>query len=277
MKKNLLFASGIIVFALSIYFVNPAKTNTGGPNAGLTGAPGNSTCTNCHSGAGLNAGPETFVITPPVSQYTPGTTYTITASFSTTSRTKHGFQITALNASNQMAGTFVSTNNRTQTQTSGGRTYLNHTSTGTAFSTWTFNWTAPSVDVGTITFYAAGNATNSNSSPSGDNIYTTTAVLTPATPAGLPSASNISAQLSVYPNPVSDRFTIKSEELSGKLSFARLIDLKGSIVDNYTLEPSQWVGEEVNLEIPRDLKSGLYTLQIISGSTVATKKIVVSK
>ena len=37
---------------------------------------------------------------------------------------------------------------------------------------WTFKWTAPTNDVGPITFYAAGNAANGDFSTSGDYIYT---------------------------------------------------------------------------------------------------------
>jgi hypothetical protein len=42
-------------------------------------------------------------------------------------------------------------------------------------ASWTFNWVAPSTDVGLVTFYAAGNEANNNGNESGDQIYTTSA------------------------------------------------------------------------------------------------------
>ena len=54
---------------------------------------------------------------------------------------------------------------------------MKHTSTGTYNGTsngpvtWQFDWTVPDPAVGTITFYAAGNAANGNGSTSGDYIY----------------------------------------------------------------------------------------------------------
>jgi len=38
---------------------------------------------------------------------------------------------------------------------------------------WTFNWVAPSSDVGRVTFYAAGNQANNNGNETGDQIYVT--------------------------------------------------------------------------------------------------------
>jgi hypothetical protein len=44
-----------------------------------------------------------------------------------------------------------------------------------AGASWTFNWVAPSTDVGPVTFYAAGNQANNNGNETGDQIYTTSA------------------------------------------------------------------------------------------------------
>ncbi|HZI87832.1 MAG TPA: PQQ-dependent sugar dehydrogenase, partial [Pyrinomonadaceae bacterium] len=40
-------------------------------------------------------------------------------------------------------------------------------------ASWTFNWTAPATDVGTVIFYAAGNHANNDGNSSGDFIYRT--------------------------------------------------------------------------------------------------------
>jgi len=155
-----------------------------GPNPGHSGAPGDLTCAvaGCHGGE-PNTGPGQFQITAP-SSYEPGKTYPITVTHSTTdtSRRRWGFQLTALDGSSNRAGDFESTS-ITQVLLGGpggNRQYIEHNFLGTfqgqpSGATWTFNWTAPSSDVGRVTFYAAGNQANNNGNETGDQIYTTSA------------------------------------------------------------------------------------------------------
>ncbi|MBI3950760.1 MAG: VCBS repeat-containing protein [Acidobacteria bacterium] len=54
---------------------------------------------------------------------------------------------------------------------------IEHTLPGTARgktggNTWTFDWVAPSTNVGDVGFYGAGNASNGNNANTGDKIYT---------------------------------------------------------------------------------------------------------
>ncbi len=72
-------------------------------------------------------------------------------------------------ANNNSTGTIVITNT-TDTQKSSN--YVKHRFQGTDSKSWSFNWVAPSTDVGTITIYAAGNQANNNGSNSGDTIHT---------------------------------------------------------------------------------------------------------
>jgi len=156
-----------------------------GPPAGETGAPGEGTCVQCHFGSALNSGPGQFTISAP-STYVPGNTYQITVQHTTSdqSRRRWGFEVTVLDSSNNKAGDLQSTSGFTQvlnnTGPTGNRQYIEHTSSGTfngttGGATWTFNWVAPATAAGTITFYAAGNEANGDGTPSGDQIYTTTA------------------------------------------------------------------------------------------------------
>ena len=153
-----------------------------GPNPGHTGAPGELTCAvaGCHGGE-PNTGPGRFEITAP-SSYEPGMTYQISVTHSTsdTTRRRWGFQLTALDGTNNRAGNLQSTS-ITQVLDGGpggNRQYIEHNFLGTfqgqpSGATWTFNWVAPSTDVGRITFYAAGNQANNNGNESGDQIYST--------------------------------------------------------------------------------------------------------
>src|SRR5258706_13981828 len=52
------------------------------------------------------------------------------------------------------------------------RKYVGHDSAN-ATNSWIIPWVAPDSSVGTVCFYAAGNAANGNNKSTGDSIYTT--------------------------------------------------------------------------------------------------------
>ena len=146
-----------------------------------TGAPGESTCASvgCHSSFDLIAFDESLVLTVPET-YTPGMIYDIVVKLARDGQKRWGFEMTALSGSNTRAGTFSSTDANTQVKDGNKKQYIKHTSAGTAQGTedmhsWMFRWTAPSSNLGPITFYAAGNAANGDFGTGGDYIYTQTA------------------------------------------------------------------------------------------------------
>ncbi|MDP3929729.1 MAG: choice-of-anchor V domain-containing protein [Bacteroidota bacterium] len=148
-------------------------TNQSSAPSGNTGAPSDGNCTGCHSGTAINSGTAHASITLsglPAGGYAPGATYTLTFSAQSAATTKNGFQVTALSATNAMAGSFTAGTGN-QSQIGSGRSYIGHTSAGTSQNQWTFNWTAPNPAVGNVTFYAALNATNSNNNTVGDMVY----------------------------------------------------------------------------------------------------------
>src|SRR4030095_7896943 len=156
-----------------------------GPNPGHTGAPGELTCavSGCHTGS-LNEGPgELSIIAPDM--YEPGMTYEITVKHTTpdTSRRRWGFQLTVLDAVNRKAGELENRSGLTQVLDGGpggNRQYVEHNFLSTfqgqtLEASWSFNWVAPSTDIGPVTMYAAGNQANNNGTNTGDQIYTVTA------------------------------------------------------------------------------------------------------
>ncbi|MDX6693490.1 MAG: hypothetical protein QOF02_1093, partial [Blastocatellia bacterium] len=178
-----LFLAGIAAFLLTDNLANSAvKAYSAGPPAGFTGAPGEFTCAECH--VPESAGTGNISIVAPQS-YLPGQTYQITVNHSNSDPTRRrwGFQLTALDDANQKAGNLVaSADGRTQILDNQGpgsaRQYVEHTASGTFIgqqfgASWIFDWTAPSTDVGPVTFYVAGNQANNDGNTSGDNIYFT--------------------------------------------------------------------------------------------------------
>ena len=135
-----------------------------GPNDGLTGAPGEGNCTQCHSGNSLNASGGTLVLGVP-GTYLPGEMYDIIVDLSRSGQSRWGFEMTALNGNGARAGTFAKRMEIHRLQKQTVNNILSRLSPGSASGTrdknqWTFKWTAPTNDVGPITFYAAGNAAN---------------------------------------------------------------------------------------------------------------------
>ena len=179
-------AFGITVFFTSSQFVPVVESYSSGPPPSMTGAPGDENCTFCHD---QHAGPGVFFINAPLN-YVPGQTYQIQVQHTTTDATRQrwGFELTALDGANTAAGTFTDTTAFTQQDFGNLRYYIEHNQAGSFAGTsngasWSFDWNAPATDIGPVTFYAAGNQANNNSSTSEDQIYLATTVSQPAAPA----------------------------------------------------------------------------------------------
>jgi hypothetical protein len=138
-----------------------------------------------------------------MTEYVPGITYAIGVGISDPGKTRWGFEATVLKDSdNTMAGSISGAiDSRTSVQSSGGITYIMHTTNGvTSPSTppdpadgtwwgeqdgpavWAFLWTAPPQGTGSVTFYAATVAADGDNGDGGDNTYTPTLTLTEGAP-----------------------------------------------------------------------------------------------
>lgn len=177
MTKYLL-SRGFILALLTLCVVGPSNfihALSSGPPAGYSGAPGENNCTICHADYPLNSGTAQFTVVAP-QIVASGATYPVNVGFTGSASVKHGFQITPRDGSGSGSGnwTVVLTN---QTKNAFGSTvHHEHTTLGNTLSSWTMNWTAPpALPNGPVTFYAAGNQTNSSLTPSGDYVYATSA------------------------------------------------------------------------------------------------------
>ncbi|MET0626547.1 MAG: PQQ-dependent sugar dehydrogenase [Pyrinomonadaceae bacterium] len=187
----LLFAAGSAALLFTNNLANPhALAYSSGPPAGFTHAPGELDCADCHTTPAQSTGTLTLGVPQ---NYTPGQTYDITVAHSTADQTRvrWGFEMTALDAADERAGSFAPADELTRVISGEGpfpgREYVEHTSNGTFpgqqnGASWTFRWTAPTEDVGPVTFYVAGNQANGDGNSSGDNIYFTFASASFAAP-----------------------------------------------------------------------------------------------
>ena len=170
------FSISTVLLLLFVASNSSVFAYSSGPNDGLTGSPGEGTCTQCHLGNALNSTGGSLMLTVP-ENYLPGEVYDIVVNLSRSGQSRWGFEMTALNSNGTRSGTFATADGNTQLSEANSKQYIKQTSDGSAQGTrdtnsWTFKWTAPTTNIGPITFYAAGNAANGDFGTAGDYIYT---------------------------------------------------------------------------------------------------------
>lgn len=221
--------------------------------AGTTGAPGENTCVNsCHNTFALNSGPGSVVLasTNMVGwSYVPGTTYHMTATVSQTGCLLFGIGVECLTAAGTNAGQLsitdaASTQVKNAIVLGNSRRNVVHTlggGAGNGSKVFAFDWTAPSTNIGNVTFYFAANASNNNGQDSGDHIYTGSQVVTPNTTTTileLPGQANVK----VFPNPVADVVNVSHVLDDAATVEVTLCDLQGRAVAtllNTTRQPGR--------------------------------------
>lgn len=193
MIKRIIYLS-LLAIPLFIMAKRPEKSSSGAP-ASHTGAPGEGNCSTvgCHDDNSVNSGAAILDIEMGnITHYVPGQTYSIKVRITEPSVERFGFQLVALNTSDQSnAGTFQLTDMvRTQTVKNQyqlqNREYVTYTYNGTdAVSTglgeWTVNWQAPANSNDGVTFYASGVSANDDENDQGDHVYTKSISLLPVT------------------------------------------------------------------------------------------------
>ena len=152
MKKIVLslFLLFVVFSVFNLLAPNAISNPTGAP-AGNTGSPSDATtcAESCHGGSAVTqAGLITSNI--PTAGYTPGSTYTITASITGTGN--KGFQVSPQNTAGTLLGSLIA---GTGSQIVGIK-YVTHSSAKSASAaSWTFQWIAPAAGTGSVTFYGA--------------------------------------------------------------------------------------------------------------------------
>ncbi len=163
---------------LCLFFggLSSAHAYSGGPPSGMANdPPQNHNCTQCHSSYDLNSGSGTLTLDAP-SLYVAGETYTLTVNLEQTDAQRWGFQLIAKDAEYNPVGSFQVTDPQ-NVQMNGP--YVNHTQTGTFQGTtgsasWSVDWLAPAEDIGPVSFYFTGNASDGGGNSLLDHIYAAT-------------------------------------------------------------------------------------------------------
>ena len=291
MKKNYIIVSslaiavGVLSFqrsgdeSVEKYLKNQHVYPTGDNMGNVSGAPTDGNCTNCHGGntqSGISK--NTLTITSgatPVTSYTPGATYNVALTMNP-NPSKKGFEAVAMYGNNVIAGTTSVVSGGGTAITNNRQHHTSSSNTSTNFA-WIWNWTAPSSNVGNVTFYVCTMVANNNGIETGDVVYLSQHVITPAANAGIESVvgktQNFSAGYSSDKNAVVMDF---SSLVSGKMYF-NLVDLSGKSVFTYKMGEAQIGDNHEVIALPEDLKSGIYVVNMFVGNNPMEQKIMIQK
>jgi Secretion system C-terminal sorting domain len=262
------------IFLLTIFAASPFS---GGAPSSRTGAPGDAgTCSavGCHDSFGLNSGSGSVTIAGP-DQYVPGQPLDLTVRVADGSASRFGFQISVRDASNNHVGTWVLTDTNSEFAST-DTNYVTHDQAPfvTEENTWTLRWTPPAVLTADVTFYAAGNAANGNGNSLGDNIYTTTKVVTRGTATGtdiddLPTQFEVT---DVFPNPFVERATISYTLPESNSVRMLLYDVSGRRVRDTSFGVKPAGKHRFTLDAG-SLTGGVYFYRLESGGNVRTGSV----
>jgi len=262
MKKKFYFGITVVLLATTLL-----SWNSGTPPEGNTGSPMDvNTCTQCHTGTAISQ--DNWITSNiPVTGYTPGSTYTFTASGTHSGAAKFGFEITSEDASNKV-GTFIVTD-ATTTKLANNDNAITHTSSNSVSGdtkTWSFDWTAPAEGTGDITFYGAFNAADGNGSSTGDVIYTSQIAISEST-VGVENNNTIA--ISIFPNPTRDYLNINSKNTINNI---RVFNISGKQFINMPEVNAKF--KKVNLDM---LSGGVYFIIVEGNNFTKTEKIIIKK
>ncbi len=282
MKKILYIFSGMVTILL---FINNATGPIVKQQKGYTGAPGDqpNTCVTCHNSGtyGSSATIQVFdsLGTTAVTKYALGKQYTLRLTISVTSGTPsaYGFQMIDIrkkdstNIKGFLAKTSQAADIGIDTITATGRIYAEHNAKLLS-NVIDVKWKAPSTDLGTIVFYAAGNAVNSGGSNAGDNGTASVSVqITSPISSGVNElAENVQIQLS--PNPTTSTVSLWLDSKVSKTLKVQMTDISGRIVlsENWSVI----VGQNQRLLNTQGFAKGAYMVQIIDNQDIVSKKIL---
>jgi uncharacterized protein (TIGR03437 family) len=183
----------LLVGAIPVVLIGFSTT----PPASHTGGFGEPTCQSCH-GTGVNtgSGQVTIEVSNVSSGYSSNSTFPVTVTVNDPTAVHWGFELSARTQSGQQGGTLLAgSDGFTQLLSQGGIQYMAQTAAGARLGqangvSYSFQWRAPDVSSGPVTFHVAAVAGNHNppTSDAGDLTYTRSLTVQPqAAPA--PSVS----------------------------------------------------------------------------------------
>lgn len=271
----------IIALSFSNSFTNSAQAPTG-----FTGAPGEGSCsqTGCHVGNSgtnipnvLNLGSSGMI-----NGITPNTQYNLTITLGNNA-SKYGFSLTALDGSNNGAGTFqVTSANNSVTDTSNGRSYLSHLN-ATSFNAFAGKWTSPATIPSELKFYLAANRSNDDGTNAGDQIilnqynfdFTSNTFVLEGTVGVEPINVDDATEVTMFPNPVQGDLNLIFTNGEFQNVKAEIYNLNGQLVKELMNEELSSGSHDRSFNVGGELNTGMYLVKMYMGEQSYFKKIMV--
>ncbi len=276
MKKKLIIAITAVVSISLLLTVKISHSYPTGAPAGVANDPsgGSANCTSCHNGTAIAATTQaTITSNIPAAGYTPGTTYTITATVNYTGRSTFGFEISPQNSAGTKLGTLVVTSSATTKMV--GNKYITQQQAGTTGTsgthTWTFNWVAPALGSGSVTFWGSFLAANGNGGSSGDVTYKTSYTVAEAVASGVNELQANTNALTVIN--LKNALQISYSAQSAASANVELYNLNGTLVSSSIFEQQNAGNVALNFDVKDGLNTGIYIVKVQQGTQVLTKKL----
>lgn len=273
MKKIILIAFAMVAGVVVLESFAPLKrSKRDGTDPGYTGSPGDSlkNCTVCHGGI---ASPKEGWITSDIPEegYTPGQTYTITATNTVAGSTRFGFEVSPQKLNGDLMGTMIITDT-SRTKLVGDDKYITYKADGVDgvdMNSWTFDWVAPQAGSGEVVFYGAFNANPGHKGDDGTTLSTLTVQESSAT--GIAAVSSKVSNFTVFPNPSSEIININFEAKKSVRIDIDITDLTGKqLIKVANGKYNGTVSKEVNVSA---LAQGVYLLKVEVDGKSATQKL----
>ncbi len=235
------------------------------PNLGLTGAPGENNCTQCHAGNTQSAaGTVNLVAT---TEYIVGQTYQFEIGILGSS--DNGFEMTVLDGNGDQAGTFTA-GSGTSVASQSGKEYIRHSSKS---GFWTFDWTAPNTDMGSLTAYYAVNKSNNSGSTSGDSIYLGQHVIGSAVSNGISEYEKQDSKIKMYFDENANEVKVKYTLTSNARIQINISDLSGRLVQTTHIGNKGLGIHSENIQLENISNSGIYFVSLFINNNVYNRKI----
>ncbi len=294
MKRKYLYIAAFAAVLIVVFYTIVKANSTGAvvlvcgaPNDDVPGSCGSfSQGGNCHDIAPItnsNALKITMLdasTKQAVNSYQLGKKYIVKIELTYRTLIACGFESTIENSSNAHVGTMAA---YTKCQVVNDpynysviyATHINSSRVSTHYGMWQYYWTAPTTGNADVIVYAAGNSANGNGNQTGDTIFNTTKAF-PFHTSGIDNNIPVLSNISIYPSPAKDNFTISCSLTKQENTTIDLYNLKGQQVKSIQFGIMSQGENKINADI-KGLPAGLYFVRINEGGESTVQKILVGE
>lgn len=239
-----------------------------------SGAPGETDCSGCHASPVNPDVPDLyFALDSNQLTYIPGKSYLVHLKINRAGHDKFGFVCTSLDSLHKAKGTFELIDSvATRKFNSGSRKYVSHTPCGADSKDsiyWTFRWTAPASNSGTLKIYMASLIADHDHTLAGDTTYTRILTLRPNIP--IKSIDLLDHQsVKVYPTILNQSLYVEFDNrFLGNVKQLSIRDITGLELESFSTKDQKITHSVINY-----LNSGIYFLQIKIDGSLRTYKLI---